>query len=146
MAVTAELYSNFFKNALQGNINNLEGVGALECMLLDVNHTFNEANEFVSDIVVNEIADVDYTRQVLTGVTVAQGLTTETNLITVDAADISFGTEVTISANYAVIYQSKTDDTDSPLMFHIDFGGLQESVDGSFVLEVNVDGLYDVVT
>jgi len=146
MAVTAELYSNFFKNALQGNINNLEGVGALECMLLDVNHTFDEANEFVSDIVINEIADVDYARQTLTGVSVVQGTAAETNLITVDAGDITFGDPVTISANYAVIYQSQTDDTDSPLMFHVDFDGLQESVDGAFVLEVHADGLFDVVT
>ena len=146
MAVTAEIYARFFKNALNGNIDDLEGAGALECMLLDVNHSFSEADEFVSDIVANEITDADYSRQALTGVAVTQGIDADDNQINLDAADITFGDPVSISANYAVIYHSKTDDTDSPIMFHVDFDGEQESVDGEFTLEVHADGLYDLVT
>ena len=146
MAATAELYAQFFKNALNGNINDLEGADNLECMLLDANHSFSEADQFVNDIVANEIADEDYSRQSLTGVSVTQGTDTNSNLINLDADNISFGTTVTISASYAVIYHSKTDDTDSPVMFHVDFDGEQESVDGEFTLDVNDNGLYDVVT
>ena len=149
MAVTAEIYAKFFENALNGNLNDLEGVGALECMLLDTNHSFSEADEFVSNIVANEIATgagEDYERQVLTGVSVTQGTGEDTNKINLDAGNISFGSDVTISANYAVIYHSKTDDTDSPLMFHVDFDGTEASENGTFELQVHTDGLFDVVT
>ena len=146
MAVTAEIYAQFFKNALRGNLDDLEGAGALECMLLDTNHSFSEADQSVDDIVSNEIADEDYSRQSLTGVSVTQGTDTDTNLIKLDADDISFGTTVSISASHAVIYTVGIDDTDSYLMFDINFGETQESVDGEFTLEVHADGLYDVVT
>ena len=149
MAVTAEIYARFFQNALKGNIDDLEGAGSLECMLLDTNHSFSEADEFVSDIVANEVAtgaEEDYERQTLTGVSISQGLDPDDNEINLDAANINFGSEVTISANYAVIYQSQIDDTDSPLMFHVNFDGEQSSVDGTFELQVHADGLFDVVT
>ena len=146
MAVTAEIYARFFKNALNGNIDDLEGADNLECMLLDTNHSFSEADEFVDDIVANEIDDADYSRQALTGVSVSQRADADDNQINLDADDITFGDPVSISANYAVIYHSKTDDTDSPVMFHVDFDGEQESVDGEFTLEVHADGLYDLVT
>jgi len=142
MAVTANIYGNFFDNALMANIPDLEGEGNLECMLLDANHTFDETNNTVSDINANEIADADYTRQTLTTVAVTQ----DTGTVNVDCDDISFGTTVSISASYAVIYTVGTDDTDSYLMEHIDFGGVQESVDGEFTLTLSADGLFDVVT
>ena len=146
MAVTAELYAKFFQNALNGNLDDLEGADNLECMLLDTNHSFSEADEFVNDIAANEIDDADYSRQALTNVAVTQGLDADNNQINVDADDINFGDTVTISANYAVIYQNQADDTDSPLMFFVDFDGEEASQDGTFELQVHEDGLFDVVT
>ena len=146
MAVTAEIYAQFFENALRGNLDDLEGEEALECMLLNTDHSFSEADEFVDDIVANEIDDADYSRQALTGVSVSQGVDSDDNQINVDADDINFGNELTISAYYAVIYQSQTDDTDSPLMFHVDFDGEEASQDGTFELQVHDYGLFDVVT
>lgn len=143
MAVTASLYGNFFENALNALIPDLEGAGNVECMLLDANHTFDEANNTVSDINANEIADADYARQALTTVAVTDD---GAGTVNVDADDISFGTTVSISASYAVIYTVGTDDTDSYLLEHIDFGGVQESVDGEFTLTLSADGLFDVVT
>ena len=142
MAVTANIYGNFFNNSLNANIPDLEGVGNLECMLLDANHSFDETNNTVSNIVANEIADADYARQALTNVAVTQS----TGTVNVDADDISFGTTVSISASHAVIYTVGTDDTDSYLMFDINFGETQESVDGEFTLTLSDDGLFDVVT
>lgn len=142
MAVTVNLYGNFFNNALNANTPDLEGAGNLECMLLDANHTFDEANNTVSDISANEITDADYSRQALTTVAVTQS----TGTVNIDADDITFGTNVSISANHAVIYTVGTDDTDSYLMEHINFGELQESVNGEFSLVVDTNGLYDVVT
>ena len=142
MAVSAELYAQFFENALRGNLDDLEDEEALECMLLDSNHTFDEEDEFVEDISANEIDDADYSRQSLTNVAVTQN----TNEVNVDADDITFGDRVSISANYAVIYALNTDDDDSPLLFHVDFDGQEESVDGEFTLQVDDNGLFDVVT
>ena len=142
MAASAELYANFFSNAFGANIPDMEGADNLECMLLDSNHTFDEANEFVDDINANEIDDSDYSRQLLDNVAVTQN----TNEINVDADDITFGSSVSISASYAVIYALNTDDTDSPLLFHVDFDGQEESVDGEFTLQVDANGLFDVVT
>ena len=142
MAVTANIYGNFFNNSLNANIPDLEGAGNLECMLLDANHSFDETNNTVSDIVANEIADADYAREALTTVAVTQS----TGTVNVDADDISFGTTVNISASHAVIYTVGTDDTDSYLMFDINFGETQESVDGEFTLTLSDDGLFDVVT
>ena len=142
MAVSAELYANFFSNSFGANIPDMEGEDNLECMLLDSNHTFDEADEFVEDISANEIDDDDYSRQPLDNVAVTQN----TNEINVDADDITFGDSVSISANYAVIYALNTDDDDSPLLFHVDFDGEEESVDGEFTLQVDDNGLFDVVT
>lgn len=146
MAVTVELYPKFFENALNGNINDLEGVGNLECLLLNGTHTFSDANQFVADIVANEISDVDYSRVALTSVAVTQGTAADSNKINVDCGNITFGSAVTITASHAVIFHQKTNDSDSILMFDINFGGSQESVDGEFTLEIHTDGLYDLVT
>lgn len=142
MAVTAELYANFFQNALSANINDIEETDGLECMLLDANHSFDEDDEFVDDIVANEVTDSDYSRQTLTNVV----LTRNINEVNLDADDISFGTNINLAASYAVIYQAKTDDTDSLLLFHVDFDGQEEAVDGAFELQVNESGLFDIVT
>jgi len=142
MAVTVNLYGNFFNNALNSLIPDIEGAGNLECMLLDANHTFSETDNTVSDIVANEVVDADYTRQALSNVVVTQA----TGTINVDADNISFGASTSISASHAVIYTVGTDDTDSYLMEHINFGGVQESVNGEYTLTVDANGLYDVVT
>ena len=139
---TANVYANFFANAFNGNLPDIEDDDNLECMLLDENHSFSETNNTVDDISANEITDEDYSRQTLTGVTVNRS----TGTITVDADDISFGTEVSITASHAVIYTVGTDDTDSYLLFDVDFESEQESVDGEFTLEIYEDGLFDVVT
>lgn len=139
---TANVYANFFANAFNGNLPDIEDTDNLECMLLDENHSFSETNNTVDDISANEITDADYSRQTLTGVTVNRS----TGTITVDADDISFGSTVSITASHAVIFVVGGTDETSYLMFDVDFEGSQESVDGEFTLQIHEDGLFDVVT
>jgi len=130
----ANIYSNYFKNILNGDAN----VGNLKCALLDVNGTFDNLNEDWVDISANEIADADYAQQVLTGVVVS----VSGNTVNLTADNITFGNPVNITANNAVIYDS----LNNKLMFHVDFETVQESINSEFTLNVNASGLFDVTT
>ena len=70
-----------------------------KCLLTTSSYTPAATHSTISDIT-NECADSDYSRQTLASVTV-----TETGgTVTFDSDDISFGSSVSITAKYAVIF------------------------------------------
>lgn len=139
---SANVYPNFFMRCFGSDIPDLESAGNLECMLLDAGHSFDTSDDNVADISINEIGDVDYDRQVVTGVIVSRTL----GVVNIDCNNISFGAEVTISAHHAVIYVVGGTDSTSYLMFHVNFEGEESSTAGAFELQIHSDGLIDVIT
>lgn len=93
-----KLYDNALLKIINGTIN-LSG-GTVFAVLTSVAHTPNKATHSVySDISGNVIADAGYAAQTVTGIAIAlvPGATPE---VTLDSANISFGTNVTLTAKW----------------------------------------------
>lgn len=116
----------------------------VHALLLDTIHTPNLAtHEFISNVVVNEIADVGYARQIVG----TKSIALVGGKVVFDCADISFGDPVSISARYLVIAKIVTIDADSPLLFICDLntgGGNLSSTAAAFSVAINAAGLHDV--
>ncbi len=109
-----------------------------KCLLTTSSYTPAATHSTISDIT-NECADSDYSRQTLASVTV-----TETGgTVTFDSDDISFGSSVSITAKYAVIF----DDTHASdaLMCYVDLdtgGGSVSSTNSTFQITINASGIW----
>lgn len=136
---TADLYTSFFNSVLSG-ANDISGTGTIKCALFDDTFAFDTTHSVFADLT-GEIADADYAQVTLSGVIITTNGATLPFEVNYDCDDISFGTAVNISAYHAVIYDS----TNDSLLFHVDFGGVKESVDGEFTLQIDAAGLFDQV-
>ena len=109
-----------------------------KCLLTTSSYTPAATHSTISDIT-NECADSAYSRQTLASVTV-----TETGgTVTFDSDDISFGSSVSITAKYAVIF----DDTHASdaLMCYVDLdtgGGSVSSTNSTFQITINASGIW----
>jgi len=110
----------------------------LKCLLTTSSYTPSATHSQLSDIT-NEVTDSDYARQTLGSVTV-----TETGgTVTFDCADISFGSSVTITGKYAVLYDDTA--TNDPLIVYVDLdtgGGSVSSTSSSFQITINASGVF----
>jgi len=110
----------------------------LKCLLTTSSYTPSATHSTLSDIT-NEVTDSDYARQTLTSVTV-----TETGgTVTFDCADISFGSSVTITGKYAVLYDDTA--TGDPLLVYVDLdtgGGSVSSTSSTFQITINASGVF----
>ena len=91
----------------------------LKCLLTTSSYTPSATHSQLSDIT-NEVTDSDYARQTL-------------GSVTFDCADISFGSAVTITGKYAVLYDDTA--TNDPLIVYVDLdtgGGSVSSTNNSF--------------
>lgn len=92
-----------------------------------------------SDISANLSSDTDYADVTCSGIT-----WDETNgTVTFDMNDISFGTSVTITARYAVIYDDTT--TSDCLLCYSDLddgGGSVSSTNGTFEIQIHANGVF----
>ena len=110
----------------------------LKCLLTTSSYTPSATHSVLTDIT-NECADSDYARQTLGSVTVSETGGT----VTFDCADISFGSAVTITAKYAVLF----DDTvaNDPLIVYVDLntaGGSVSSTSSTFQITINASGVF----
>ena len=145
-AVTALWYGNAFVSAFNKLID-LDG-DALKCALLTSSYTpSQDTHDFFDDVVANEITGTGYTAggATLAGVTAAASqYTALTNVWAFDANDTSWTTS-TITARYAVVYDS-TPGTNAtrPLLFYVDFGADVSSTAGTFQITWASGGLAKV--
>lgn len=137
---TADLYTSFFESALGGAID-ITSTGTVKCALFDDTFTFDPTHSVFADLT-GEITDTDYSQQNLSNIILTLNASSLPYELNYDCDNISFGTSVSISAYHAVIYDSAND----ALLFHVDFEGLQESVDGTFELQIDSNGLFDIIT
>lgn len=138
-AGTWQFYGLFKERMSEGAINLASDT--FKCLLLGTGYTPNLSTEDdLADITANEIADAGYARVTLTSVT----NTHSSGTVTWDAADISFGTAVSIAAKRAVIY----DDThaNDALCAVLDLntagtGSVAQSVNGNFKITIDAAGI-----
>ena len=139
MAAGAWTFYDTAKERLADGTYDLD-TDSFKCALLLVGYTpSTSAHNDWADVSASECADGEYAQQTLTSVTWVEAAGT----VTFDAADISFGTSVTITAKYAVIY----DDTHASdgLLCYSDLssgGGSVSSTNGTFNITLNASGIF----
>ena len=137
MAAGNWTFYNDFKEKLAKAEIDLDS-DTLKCLLTTSSYTPSATHSQLSDIT-NEVTDSDYARQTLGSVTV-----TETGgTVTFDCADISFGSSVTITGKYAVIYDDTA--TNDPLIVYVDLdtgGGSVSSTSSTFQITINASGVF----
>ena len=137
MAVSAKVYSKFHLSALAGTVN--WGSDSIKVMLCTSTYTPNQStHQFKSDIT-NEVSGTGYTA---TGVALASKTNTTSSLVaTFDAADTSWTTS-TITARYAIVYDSTpASDATRPLILYVDFGADVVSSGGTFLITWDALGI-----
>ena len=138
MAAGSWTFYNDFKERFAKADIDLNG-DTFKCAMTTSSYTPNVATQSDLGDISNEVTDGDYARQTLASVTV-----TETGgTVTVDAADISFGSSVSITAKYAIIY----DDTHASdaLVAYVDLdtgGGSVSSTSSTFQIAINAAGIF----
>lgn len=91
------LYDNAKLLLLNGGLNMASAT--VTAVLLGSGYTPSAAHSAWSDVSANEIADSGYVEQAVSGQTV----TLASGTVTVDSADISFGSSVTLTAKYLAL-------------------------------------------
>jgi hypothetical protein len=138
MAVTAHVYSNYH---LQVALKTIDFTNdAIKIMLCTSTYTPNQSTHVFKSSVTNEVAGTGYTA---TGNTLGTKTATNSALVaTFDAADTSWAAS-TITARYAVIYDSTpATDATRPLILYIDFGADVVSSGGTFTITFDALGLF----
>ena len=111
---TFQLYDEGKRRTISGEVQ--LGTDTLTMALLtDAYSPDTSAHTTFGDISANEVADADYAQQSLSGVSV----TLSGSTVLFDADTISFGTDVSIEAKYAVVMSGVGDSTD-PLIAYVD--------------------------
>ena len=132
------IYNDGKERIINGDID-LNG-DTLKAKLLTSSYTPAATHSTVSDLT-NECADSDYSEPTIGGAAV-----TETGgTVTFDCNDITYGSNVTITAKYAVIY-SDTHASDG-LICYVDLntsGGSVSSTSGTFTVVINNSGVFTV--
>jgi len=91
------LYDNAKLLLLNGSLNMASAT--ITAVLLGAGYTPAASHSTWADVSANEIADSGYVEQAVSGQTV----TLASGTVTVDSADISFGTSVTLTAKYLAL-------------------------------------------
>jgi hypothetical protein len=141
MAVSAKWYSNAFLKAFNKEID--WGTDTIKVMLCTSTNTPHQDNHTYKTSVTNEVTGTGYTAGGATLASKTNTYSTTTNIITFDAADVTWATS-TITARYAVIYGSTGTDATSPLLGYVDFGSDVPSVGGSFVIAWDPAGIFTI--
>lgn len=144
MAVTAKSYGNFIKATLSKEIDWLNDT--IKVMLLSEEYTPDQdAHDYKDDVADYEITGVNYTAGGVTLQNKTYNYNAQTNTATLDADDPVWSAS-TISARYAVVYDDtpETDET-KPLIGYIDFGQVESSSNGNFVIAWNSSGIINMI-
>jgi hypothetical protein len=137
MAVSAKVYTLFQKSLANKEVD-LDS-DTLKVMLCTSTYTPNQDTHQYKSSITNEVTGTGYTA---TGATL--GSVTVTNsghVVTLDAADTSWTTS-TITARYAVVYDSTpASDATRPLICYVDFGADVVSSGGTFQITWDAAGI-----
>lgn len=127
MAVTAKLYANVFAKALNKEID--LDTDTIKVALCTSTYTPSQTTHAYFSSITNEVSGTGYTAG---GATLASKTVGTSSLtFTFDAADTSWATS-TITARYAIIYDSTGTAATSALIGYVDFGADVVSSGGTF--------------
>lgn len=144
MAVTAKLYGNFLKCALNKEIDwDTDEIKLMLCTALTIDQ---DGDVYLADVTKTEASGTNYTAggKALTfaGAT-AISYDTGTNKIILDADDVVWASSTISGVTHGILYDN-TPATNKPLIGYIDFGGSFSSSNGNFTVSWNASGIANI--
>lgn len=137
--MASKLYGNFLLKALNKEVD--FDSDTIKVALLTSSYTPNQdTHDYFNDVSTYEVTGTGYTTG---GITLASKTATYdsgTNVIVLDAADVTWSSS-TITARYAVVYDSTGTSSTSALIGYVDFGSDQSSTNGNFTITWDSTGI-----
>jgi hypothetical protein len=137
--MASKLYGNFLLKALNKEVD--FDSDTIKVALLTSSYTPDQdAHDYFNDVSTYEVTGTGYTSG---GATLASKTATydsATNVIVLDAADVTWSSS-TITARYAVVYDSTGTASTSALIGYVDFGSDQSSTNGNFTITWDSTGI-----
>lgn len=137
--MASKLYGNFLLKALNKEVD--FDSDTIKVALLSSSYTPDQdAHDYFNDVSSYEVTGTGYTSG---GATLASKTATYdsgTNVIVLDAADVTWSAS-TITARYAVVYDSTGTSSTSALIGYVDFGSDQSSTNGNFTITWDSTGI-----
>lgn len=142
MAVSGKFYGKSFLSAYNKELD--IDSDALKIMLTTVTYVPDQDAHQYKSSVTNEVSGTGYTAGGITLTSVAITYTGATNVLAIDAADVSW-TTATFTARIAVVYDSTpATDATRPLIGYIDFGADQSPSAGTLSIVFDSSGIATV--
>lgn len=142
MTVSIKMYSHFQEHLANEKFVGLGSETAIKCSLHTSAYTANQDSDDYWDDCTNEITGTGYTAGgvVLTSTVIS----TTGRVMTFDAGN-ALWEDSTITARYAVIYDStEAVDSAKPLICYVDFGEDKSSENSTFQLTWHSNGIFTV--
>lgn len=135
----SKLYGNFLLKALNKEVD--FDSDTIKVALLSSSYTPDQdAHDYFNDVSSYEVSGTGYTSGGNTLGSKTATYDSATNVIVLDAADTTWSSS-TITARYAVIYDSTGTASTSPLIGYVDFGSDQSSTNGNFTITWDATGI-----
>jgi len=135
----SKLYGNFLVKALNKEVD--YDTDTIKVALLTSSYTPDQdAHDYLNDVSTYEVSGTGYTAG---GNTLASKTVTydsANNVIVLDAADTTWASS-TITARYAIVYDSTGTASTSALIGYVDFGSDQSSTNGNFTITWDSTGI-----
>jgi hypothetical protein len=137
------MYGKFLEKTFNGEVNLYTGV--IKVMLLTSSATLNQdTDDYINDVSANEVSGAGYSAGGATVTGATPTYTAGTNTFALEANNVSWASS-TITARYMVVYIDTGNPATSPVIAYSDFGGDQSTVDGTFTLSWDADGIFTAV-
>ena len=135
----SKLYGNFVLKALNKEID--FDTDTIKVALLSSSYTPDQdAHDYFNDVSAAEVSGTGYTAGGNTLASKTATYDSANNVVILDAADTTWASS-TITARYAVIYDSTGTASTSPLIGYVDFGSDQSSTSGNFTITWDSTGI-----
>ena len=135
----SKLYGNFLLKALNKEVD--YDTDTIKVALLTSSYTPDQdAHDYFNDVSTYEVSGTGYTAGGNTLASKTATYDSGTNVIVLDAADTTWASS-TITARYAVVYDSTCTSSTSALIGYVDFGSDQSSTNGNFTITWDSTGI-----
>jgi len=135
----SKLYGNFLLKALNKEVD--FDSDTIKVALLSSSYTPDQdAHDYYNDVSTYEVSGTGYTAGGSTLASKTATYDSANNVIVLDAADTTWASS-TITARYAVIYDSTGTSSTSALIGYVDFGSDQSSTNGNFTITWDSTGI-----
>ncbi|CAB4159931.1 hypothetical protein UFOVP721_17 [uncultured Caudovirales phage] len=137
--MASKLYGNFLLKALNKEVD--FDSDTIKVALLSSSYTPDQdAHDYYNDVSTYEVSGTGYTAGGSTLASKTATYDSANNVIVLDAADTTWASS-TITARYAVIYDSTGTSSTSALIGYVDFGSDQSSTNGNFTITWDSTGI-----